>query len=211
MSNMTTRTRKGGKEKTDTEEHQLSDSDSTGEETGKQANSLEFTEQQMQTVSLLVRSAVSAAVAQVIPLARTQGASTSQDALHSASPPFSSAQLDVNTSSGSAGNKTSSESLEEGEVKDEQLDEYERALKALLGDNLVTGPEISDKIGRLLERCLGSPLDEEVVKEKRDAFPRPQNISNLKVPIRLFSTRLLQAIRIWTATCNSLRVTLLGA
>lgn len=44
------------------------------------------------------------------------------------------------------------------------------------------GPTISDKTGRLLERCLGSPLDEKVIKQKRDAFLRPENISNLKVP-----------------------------
>lgn len=57
-----------------------------------------------------------------------------------------------------------------------------RELMSRLGDNKVTGPEISEKIGRLLERCLGSPLDEKAVILKRDAFPRPENITNLNVP-----------------------------
>lgn len=88
---MATRSKKNGKEKP-VEEHYLSGSNSGGEETGKGVNALEFSEKQMQTVSLLVQSVVSAAVAQVLPLARTQMASLSQNASGMASPPFSSAQ-----------------------------------------------------------------------------------------------------------------------
>lgn len=47
---------------------------------------------------------------------------------------------------------------------------------------MVTGPEISNKVGRLLERCLSAPLDKKVVKMKPDAYPRPENITNLNVP-----------------------------
>lgn len=50
----------------------------------------------------------------------------------------------------------------------------------LLGD--AKGLEISEKVSQLTERCLGNPLDEEIVKLKRDAYPRPENVGNLKVP-----------------------------
>lgn len=62
------------------------------------------------------------------------------------------------------------------------MDEYEKELLALLGDAKVTGPDISERVGRLLERCLGNPLDEKTVELKREAYPRPDNLSNLKVP-----------------------------
>lgn len=179
---MATRSKKGGKEKPENAEHQVSENSSSDEDGEKGSKSLEFTDKQMETVSLLVRSAVSAALAQVIPLARTQTLAASHDASGSALPPFSSAQGDSNQNNNSSANGKPSDPTEEGEIRDEQLDDYERALKTLLGDNLVTGPEISDKIGRLLERCLGAPLDEKTVKEKRDAYPRPHNIANLKVP-----------------------------
>lgn len=96
-----------------------------------------------------------------------------------------SAQHDLSNSSAKEVNKpdlSNKEHDEEGEVKDEELDDYEKELLSLLGDAKVTGPEISKKISRLLERCLGNPLNEKVVKLKRDAFPRPENVSNLKVP-----------------------------
>lgn len=162
-------------------DHQLSESEHSEDDTTNYSGDapLEFTEKQMQTVSLLVRSAVSAAVAQVIPLAgkHSNPPSSSQNALGLGATPCSSAQGE-----GRQQNDTDRDQIEEGEVQDEQLDEYEKALKALLGDNLVTGLEISEKVGRLLERCLGPPLDEKTVKEKRDSFPRPTNITNLKVP-----------------------------
>lgn len=47
-------------------------------------------------------------------------------------------------------------------MRDEELDEKE--LSNLLGDAKITGPEISERISRLLERCLGKPLDEKIVK-----------------------------------------------
>lgn len=169
---------KGAKDKPSNRDHQISDHDSSEDDT-KGANALEFSEKQMETVSLLVKSAVSAAVAQVLPLARTQNLappSSSQNAAGFASPPSSSAETERNQ------NNSDREPPEDGEVKDEELDDYERALSALLGDNRTTGPEISEKVGRLLERCLGTPLDEKVVKQKRDEFPRPENIKNLKVP-----------------------------
>lgn len=174
-SNMTTRAKKSGNSK-EKPEHNISEGDSSGEEQTKETgnNALEFSEKQMETVSLLVRSAVSAAVAQVLPLARTQMGSSSHNASGQASPPSFSAQGDSS--------KVNNEHLEDGEVEDEQLDEYEKALMTLLGDNKVTGPAISNKVGRLLERCLGAPLDDKVLKEKRDAYPRPENIANLKVP-----------------------------
>lgn len=51
------------------------------------------------------------------------------------------------------------------------MDDYERVLVALLADNLVTELDMSEKVGRLPEHCLGSPLDDKVVKGKQDAFP----------------------------------------
>lgn len=117
----------------------------------------------MQTVSLLVRSAVSAAVAQVLPLARTQTPSASHDAKGLASPPSSSTHGGLNYNNNTTG-KTS-DPMEDGEVRDEQLDEYERRWKFSWTRDL-TGPEISDKIGRLLEHCLGAQLDEKVVRRK---------------------------------------------
>lgn len=114
----------------------------------------------METVSLLVKSAISAAVAQVLPL--TQRFS-SQNALGGAST-SASAQMEDNEEDRSSSKHPATG--EEGEVHDEELDEYERALISLLGDNKITGPVISEKIGRLLERCLGSPLDDKIVKQK---------------------------------------------
>lgn len=45
-----------------------------------------------------------------------------------------------------------------------------------------------EKVGRVLEKCLGPALDEEMVKEKLkkrlkgNLYPRPVNIGNLSVP-----------------------------
>lgn len=156
----------------------MSDYESSNDGQGK--GDFDLSEKQMQAVSFLVKSAVSAAVAQVLPL--TQQLANSHDASGAA---FSGSSAhnsgDVNNS-GDNRNTEENRDTEEGEVHDEVIDEYERSLIALLGDTKVTGPEISDKIGRVLERCLGSPLDDKIVKQKRDSFPRPDNIKNLKVP-----------------------------
>lgn len=51
-----------------------------------------------------------------------------------------------------------------------------------MGNQEKVGPDISDKIGRVLERCIDPILDDKSAKEKRDSFPRPGNVVNLKVP-----------------------------
>lgn len=150
-------------------EHEISEDEPSGDEEGQ--GEFALSDKQMNAVSFLVKSAVSAAVAQMLPL--TQRVANSQDAMGGAS---SSASAQGSSGASSENNnRTSAEdsTLEEGEVHDEVLDEYEKSLVALLGDNKVTGPVISDQIGRILERCLGSPLDEKIVKAKRDAHPRP--------------------------------------
>lgn len=166
---------RGKKADPKSEEHRLSEEESSSE--GETEKGLTLSDKQMASVSLLVRSAVSAAVAQVLPLANLTAA---QNAAGSASADAS-AQHDL-TGKMAYDNKNKDDEHEDGEVRDEVLDDYERALSTLLGDTLITGPDISDKVGRLLERCLGSPLDDKVVKEKRDAHPRPANLDNLKVP-----------------------------
>lgn len=177
MAPGTTRQSKAATGKVD---HEISEEDSSGDEGGKK--SFSFSDKQMETVSLLVKTAVSAAVAQVLPLTQRLNSHDSSGGASSGA----SAQdgFNVNNSSSNSDDRHGSNAgnNEEGEVYDEELDEYEKSLIALLGDNKITGPEISEKIGRLLERCLGSPLDDKAVKLKRDSFPRPENIQNLKVP-----------------------------
>lgn len=62
------------------------------------------------------------------------------------------------------------------------MDAYDRSIENLIGNQEKVGPDISDKIGRVLERCINPILDDKAAKEKRDLFPCPGNISNLKVP-----------------------------
>lgn len=177
-----TNTRQSKTAKPPSNDHDISNSsDSDGEKEGggktNPQDPMALSENQLETVSLLVKSAVAAAVAQVLPLANLNN--------HNASG-FASPGTSAQPQNGGPydQNKTRQENdeQEDGEVKDEELDEYERELQNLLGDAKITGPEISDKISRLLERCLGNPLDEKVVKLKRDAYPRPENVNNLKVP-----------------------------
>lgn len=73
------------------------------------------------------------------------------------------------------GNKTSTN-------EDDEVDEYDRSIGDLIGNEEKLGPDISEKIGRVLERCLDPVLDEKVAKEKRSLFPRPGNVTNLAVP-----------------------------
>lgn len=123
-------------------DHELSEEDSSGDENGKEE--LFLSDEQMEAVSLLVKSAVSAAVAQVLPLAQQinpqnamGGASTSSSAQGTSSVNNS----DPNSTHPIDGHSPSNE--EDGEIHDEEMDEYEKALVALLGDNKVTGPEIN--------------------------------------------------------------------
>lgn len=128
-------------------------------------------------MSLLVKTAVAAVVAQILPLANQNN----QNAPGWASPGTSAQNKHGDCNDKNPTNQDDKEQ-EDGEVKYEELDDYEKELQNLLGDAKVTGPEISEKISHLLERCLGNPLDEKVVKLKRDAFPTPENVNNLKVP-----------------------------
>lgn len=66
--------------------------------------------------------------------------------------------------------------------EDDKITAYDKIINNLLGNKETVGPEISEKVARLLEMCLGPALDEKVAKEKRDLFPRPANIENLRVP-----------------------------
>lgn len=77
-----------------------------------------------------------------------------------------------------------SEEHESGEEDKEQdeIDDYDKSLDSMLGNQETVGPDLSDKVGRVLEKCLGPALDEKMVKEKRDLYPRPGNIVNLSVP-----------------------------
>lgn len=166
----------------DTRNHELSDSevsdDGKKEETPK--DPLALSPNQLETVSLLVQSAVAAAVAQVLPIARQN----SQNAMGFASPGTSAQdQQSPGFSTDSRNDDSQNKGKEEEEVThDKELDKYEKSLKALLGDAKLTGLEIFDKIGGLLEKALSNPLDEKVVKLKRDEYPRPDNVNNLQVP-----------------------------
>lgn len=160
--------------------HDLSntfDSEDGKEENNKGSNPLGLSETQLPTVSLFVKSAVAAAMAQVLPLR----GDNNQNASGQASPGTSAQQQHFGISDKILTNTNDNGCQEEGEVKDEELDEYEKELQNLLGDVKATGLEISEKISRLLERSLGNPLNEKLVKLKWDAYPRPDNGSNLKV------------------------------
>lgn len=143
-----------------------SDSEGEKEKEGKPPDPLALSGIQLETVSLLVISAIAAAAAQVLPLANQNN----QNASGLASP-GTSAQLQNGDLSNVNMRCGDDEEQEEGEVQDAELDEYEKELQSLLGDAKVTGPEILERISRLLERCLGNPLDEKVIKLKRDAYP----------------------------------------
>lgn len=160
--------------------HDLSDSDNSeggNKEEERPSDPAALSATQMETVSLLVKTAVAAAVAQVLPLAQQNAQNTSGFAS-----PGTSAQGGASGNS-RANSPLESDKKEEGEVThDEELDEYEKSLIALLGDSQLTGPEISDKIGRLLQRSLGNALDEKVIKMMRDEYLGPENVNNLQVP-----------------------------
>lgn len=46
----------------------------------------------------------------------------------------------------------------------------------------MVGPDMAEKVSRVLEKCLGQALDEKMVKDKCDAYPRLANVGNLSVP-----------------------------
>lgn len=71
---------------------------------------------------------------------------------------------------------------EKKEDEDDEVKAYDKMIEGLLGNQEAVGPEISEKVARLLEMCLGPALDDKVAKEKRELFPRPVNIENLRVP-----------------------------
>lgn len=170
----------GAHEAKNVKTYDISNSSELGEgkeRDNRKEDSLELSASQLATVSLLVQSAVAAAVAEILPLANNN----TQNSPGLASPGSSAQQQSLGLLNSSTPNGDR-EGQEEGEVHDEELDDYEKELQSLLGDAKITGPEISEKISRLLERCLGNPLDEKVVKLKQEAYPRPENVSNLKVP-----------------------------
>lgn len=65
---------------------------------------------------------------------------------------------------------------------DDEVDKYDRSLEGLIGNQEKVGPDISEKVGRVLERCIDPILDDKAAKEKRDLFPRLGNVESLKVP-----------------------------
>lgn len=76
-----------------------------------------------------------------------------------------------------------SDSEDKGEGRElDEVDEYDKSLDNLIENRETFGPEISEKVGRVLSKCLGPALDEKVAKEKRDSYPRPENVKNLGVP-----------------------------
>lgn len=70
----------------------------------------------------------------------------------------------------------------EDEREPDEIDDYDKSLDSLLGNQEVKGPDLSEKVTRVLEKCLGPALDEKMVKEKREMYPKPGNVVNLSVP-----------------------------
>lgn len=68
------------------------------------------------------------------------------------------------------------------QLPEDEVDEYDKSIGDLLGNQEKVGPDISDKIGRVLERCIDPILDDKAAREKRESFLRPGNVVNLKVP-----------------------------
>lgn len=68
------------------------------------------------------------------------------------------------------------------EEEDEEIRAYDKMIESMIGNQEAVGPEISEKVGRLLEMCLGPAIDDKIAKEKQELFPRPANIENLRVP-----------------------------
>ena len=74
------------------------------------------------------------------------------------------------------------EEKSDGEVSDDEADAYMNDLDDIMEIGERTGPDLPERIVGVLKRTIGTPIDTRAVKEKRDAFPRPGNAPNLKVP-----------------------------
>lgn len=73
-------------------------------------------------------------------------------------------------------------------MEPDEVDDYDKSIEDILGKQETVGPGLSEKVTRVLEKCLRPALDEKMAKEKRDTYPRPGNVVNLAV------TRLNQEI-----------------
>lgn len=51
------------------------------------------------------------------------------------------------------------DNADEGKEEDE-IDEYDRIIVNIIGNQDSVGPDSSENVGRILEKCLGSALDE---------------------------------------------------
>lgn len=68
----------------------------------------------------------------------------------------------------------------EEEKEPDEVDNYDKSIDSIIGNQ--EGPDLLEKVGRVLEKCLGLALDEKMVKEKRKLYPKPGNIVNSSVP-----------------------------
>lgn len=149
------------------EYHDLSDSDyekDGDEKTGREGESGGFSTNQMREFASMISATMGTAFAQA----------ASTHALGAASFPPNSSQ------DGGRGTEEQESEDDTGKENDE-VDDYDKNLDCLLDKQEAVGQEISEKVGRVLGKCLGSALDEKMVKEKRDEYPRPSNVLNLAV------------------------------
>lgn len=61
--------------------------------------------------------------------------------------------------------------------KEEEEDEYDRTIENLIGNQEKVGLAIAEEFWKDVH----SVLDEKVAKDKRDLFPQPENLTNLRV------------------------------
>lgn len=136
--------------------HDISDSASEGDDHNKREKGFEesvggggFSTNQMQQFATIISAAMGSAFAQV-----SSGSSF---------PPSS------HNKDGGALSEDQQESEEEHK-EDDEVDDYDKTIDTIIGNQEVVGPEICEKVGRVLEKCLGPALDEKMVKKRESSI-----------------------------------------
>lgn len=166
---------RGSKAKNKAAVHDISSENSEDErderfESSKNSGSDGFPEDQMQKFATMISAAMGTALASM-----TQNLSQNAVGQH---PPNSRQDGD----DGDKQNHDSEDDNNKNCMEDDEVDEYDRSIESLIGNEEKVGPEISGRIKRVLEKCIDPVLDDKAAKEKRELFPRPGNVDDLKVP-----------------------------
>lgn len=157
---------RSSKTKSKKDAHNISEESSEGEDTGKEKSVRggSFSARQMKDFATMISATMGSAFA--------QASSVHVLAVLQFPPKSSQDGRDLSN--------VQHESSDENEP--DEIDDYDKSLENMLGDQEVVGPALSEKVARVLGKCLGTALDEKMVKEKRELYPHPLNIENFSVP-----------------------------